>query len=131
MWKAFGALMVLMAAALTLLPSAADGQITTKLDNLDLDRILNSDRLFNAYAECLLSDGKDRCTPEGTEVKVLLLAGLQTDCAKCNDNQKARMDKIIRFTIGSKKALWEKLKAKYDPEDKYFKNYERRFSVTS
>ncbi|XP_049951839.1 ejaculatory bulb-specific protein 3-like [Schistocerca serialis cubense] len=123
--------MVLLAATLTSLPAAADGQITTKLDNLDQDRILNSDRLLNAYAECLLSDGKDRCTPEGTELEVLLVAGLQTDCAKCNDNQKARMDKIIRFTIGNKKDFWEKLKAKYDPDDKYFKNYERRFSVTS
>ncbi|XP_049776133.1 ejaculatory bulb-specific protein 3-like [Schistocerca cancellata] len=123
--------MVLVATILTSLPAAADGQITTKLDNLDLDRILNSDRLFNAYAECLLSNGKDRCTPEGTELKLLLAAGLQTDCAKCNDNQKARMDKIIRFTTGNKKDFREKLKAKYDPDNKYFQNYERRFRVTS
>lgn len=40
---------------------------TTKYDNIDLDSILNSDRLLNNYVNCLLDAGN--CTPDGKELK--------------------------------------------------------------
>lgn len=45
-------------------------QYTTKYDNLDLQTILKNDRLMTIYFKCLLEE--DRCTPEGTELKVSL-----------------------------------------------------------
>lgn len=44
-----------------------DGKYTTKYDNIDLDEILNSDRLLKNYFECVMERGK--CTPDGTELK--------------------------------------------------------------
>lgn len=39
----------------------------TKYDNIDLDQILQSDRLLKNYVNCLMERGK--CTPDGSELK--------------------------------------------------------------
>jgi hypothetical protein len=46
---------------------AADDKYTTKYDDIDLNSILESDRLFSNYFKCLLDEG--RCTPDGNELK--------------------------------------------------------------
>jgi hypothetical protein len=53
--------------ALIAVVAAADEKYVTKFDNIDLDSILESDRLFSNYFKCLLDEGK--CTPDGTELK--------------------------------------------------------------
>jgi hypothetical protein len=53
--------------ALIAVVAAADEKYATKFDNIDLDSILESDRLFSNYFKCLLDEGK--CTPDGTELK--------------------------------------------------------------
>jgi hypothetical protein len=62
-------LFALMAA--TALAGAArirrDEKYTTKYDNINVDEILESDRLRDNYVNCVLEKGK--CTPEGTELK--------------------------------------------------------------
>lgn len=64
-------LAVAVAATLTVVPPAraapAPEKYTTKYDNVDIDEILNNDRLVNNYFKCLMSTGK--CTPEGEEIK--------------------------------------------------------------
>ena len=40
---------------------------TTKYDNIDLDEILNNDRLYQKYFQCLTNKGK--CTPDGKLLK--------------------------------------------------------------
>lgn len=42
-------------------------QYTTKFDNIDIDQILNNNRLLNNYVNCLLHDGT--CTADGKELK--------------------------------------------------------------
>lgn len=44
-----------------------DEKYTTKYDNIDLEQILNSDRLLKNYFECVMERGK--CTPDGTELR--------------------------------------------------------------
>lgn len=46
---------------------AAPAKYTTKYDNMNVDEILNNDRLLNNYFKCLMEQGK--CTPEGEELK--------------------------------------------------------------
>nr|CAJ01477.1 hypothetical protein [Locusta migratoria] len=117
------------AVALLLLVAVAaampDGdKYTTKYDNIDLDEILRNERLFSKYADCLLDEGNDRCTADGKELKVLIPDALQNECAKCNEKQKQGVEKVIRFLVTEKKDIWEKLRAKYDPDGTYYKNYE-------
>jgi hypothetical protein len=68
--KQFVAILCVLLAALVLAEAARirrDEKYTTKYDNINLDEILESDRLLDNYFKCLLEKGK--CTPEGTELK--------------------------------------------------------------
>ncbi|XP_023171873.2 ejaculatory bulb-specific protein 3 [Drosophila hydei] len=100
---------------------AAEEKYTTKYDNIDVDEILTSDRLFNNYFKCLIDMGK--CTPDGRELKKSLPDALVTECSKCSEKQKQNTDKVIRFIIENKKEEWKALQAKYDPEEVYIKRY--------
>jgi hypothetical protein len=44
-----------------------DDKYTTKYDSINVDEILESERLRNNYINCVLEKGK--CTPEGTELR--------------------------------------------------------------
>lgn len=57
----------IVAAAAVVRAAPAPEKYTTKYDNVDVDGILNNDRLFNSYFKCLMDEGK--CTPEGEEIK--------------------------------------------------------------
>ncbi|XP_043512773.1 ejaculatory bulb-specific protein 3-like [Frieseomelitta varia] len=95
----------------------ADQKYTTKYDNIDLDSILNSDRLLNNYVNCLLDVGS--CTPDGKELKKSLPDALESDCEKCSEKQKTGSEKVIRFLINKRPMLWERLAKKYDPTGEY------------
>ncbi|KAH8322523.1 hypothetical protein KR074_000843 [Drosophila pseudoananassae] len=100
---------------------AAEEKYTTKYDNIDVDEILKSDRLFSNYYKCLIDTGK--CTPEARELKKSLPDALKTECSKCSEKQRENTDKIIRFIIDNKPEEWKQLQAKFDPEDVYIKRY--------
>ncbi|XP_068148121.1 LOW QUALITY PROTEIN: ejaculatory bulb-specific protein 3 [Drosophila tropicalis] len=99
----------------------ADDKYTTKYDNVDIDEILKSERLFGNYFKCLIETGK--CTPEGRELRKSLPDALKTECSKCSDKQKENTDKVIRFILDNKPEQWKQLQDKYDPEDLYIKRY--------
>ncbi|EDW01928.1 ejaculatory bulb-specific protein 3 [Drosophila grimshawi] len=98
-----------------------DEKYTTKYDNIDVDEILRSDRLFNNYFKCLIDTGK--CTPEAKELKKSLPDALKTECSKCSEKQRQNSDKVLRHIIDHKPDEWKVLQAKYDPEEVYSKRY--------
>jgi Insect pheromone-binding family, A10/OS-D len=108
--------------ALIAVVAAADDKYTTKYDNIDLDSILESDRLFSNYFKCLIDEG--RCTPDGNELKKSLPDALLTECGKCSEKQKDGTERVIKFLIEKKPDQWETLQAKYDPDHVYEKKYE-------
>lgn len=61
---------VCLAVALAVV-MAADEKYTTKYDNVNLDEILNNERLFKQYYNCLIDKGS--CTPDAAELKSMLL----------------------------------------------------------
>ncbi|XP_075215739.1 ejaculatory bulb-specific protein 3-like [Lycorma delicatula] len=119
---------VLIASFLVIAVSAkpADKKYTTKYDNIDLDEILNNDRLFNNYYQCLMETGK--CTPDGTELKDSLPDALATKCSKCSDKQKVGTEKVIKFLIEKKPEKYAQLEKKYDPQGKYKAAYKEEAS---
>ncbi|XP_058818152.1 ejaculatory bulb-specific protein 3-like [Topomyia yanbarensis] len=108
---------VIVALALVVLVAAQDDKYTTKYDNIDVDEILNSDRLFNNYFKCLMDEGS--CTPEGNELKRVLPEALENKCAKCSDKQKEMSSKVFKNLQANRPEQWALLKGKYDPEGKY------------
>ncbi|XP_035915898.1 ejaculatory bulb-specific protein 3-like [Anopheles stephensi] len=107
--------------ALALVGVVAAQQYTSKYDGVDVDEILKSDRLFNNYYKCLLDEG--RCTPDGNELKKILPDALKTDCAKCSEKQRAGAIRVIDYMIQNRRAQWDALQQKYDPENKYIEKY--------
>nr|AWT22263.1 chemosensory protein 7 [Mythimna separata] len=104
-------------------------QYTTEYDNIDIDEILNNDRLFKSYFECLVGEGK--CTPAGKELKSHMPDALQTECSKCSPKQKEGTKKVMKFLINNKPEQWKRLCAKYDPEGKYASKYEKELKEVS
>lgn len=115
-------IVIVLAVAVTLV-AARPEQYTTKFDNIDLDQILKSDRLFNNYMKCLLDQGK--CTPDGRELKRVLPDALKTNCEKCSAPQRQGTERVVRFLIKNKPEQWEILRAKYDPENIYATKYNK------
>lgn len=107
--------------AVTLCAAAPPSKYTTKYDGVDLEEVLTSDRLFNSYYKCLLETGN--CSPDGRELRRILPEALQTNCAKCSDNQKAGTERVIRYLAANRKEQWKKLQEKYDPNNIYATQY--------
>lgn len=108
---------IVAALALFALVSAQEEQYTTKYDNIDVEEILKSDRLFNNYFKCLMDEGP--CTPDGNELKRILPEALLTNCAKCSEAQRAGAIKVINHIIENRPEQWKALQAKYDPDNVY------------
>lgn len=50
---------------------AGSDKYTTKYDNIDIDEILNNERLLKNYFDCIMDKG--RCTPDGQELRSMYL----------------------------------------------------------
>ncbi|VVC29316.1 Insect odorant-binding protein A10/Ejaculatory bulb-specific protein 3 [Cinara cedri] len=100
---------------------AKPASYTTKFDNVNIDEILENDRLINNYFKCLMDTGK--CTPDGEELKRNLLDAVQNKCASCSEKQKLGSEKIIKFLYEKKSDLWKQLEDKYDPTKIYRQQY--------
>lgn len=94
---------------------------TDKWDHIDVEEILESERLLKAYIDCLL--GRGRCTPDGKALKETLPDALEHECSKCTAKQKSSSDKVIRHLVNKRPEYWEELAQKYDPENIYQVRY--------
>ncbi|XP_043477946.1 ejaculatory bulb-specific protein 3-like [Leptopilina heterotoma] len=105
----------------------ADTKYSSKYDNVDVDRILQNNRILSSYIKCILETGT--CTPEGRELKRTLPDALITSCLKCNEKQKTTAEKVIKHLKTHRPSDWNSLLAKYDPKGQYRKNYEQHKST--
>lgn len=48
---------------------------------------------------------------------------LETDCSKCSDTQNKGAHKVAKYLYENKMNMFEELKGKYDPEEKYINKY--------
>ncbi|XP_058821020.1 ejaculatory bulb-specific protein 3-like [Topomyia yanbarensis] len=112
--------LILLIAGLMALAAAQEDRYTNRFDNIDLDEILKSDRLFKNYFQCLTDMG--RCTPEGKELKRVLPEALAQSCAKCSQKQREAGDRAFKYLSENRPEEWKILRARYDPENKYATN---------
>lgn len=107
--------------ALVALVAAQDNTYSSKYDNVDIDEILKTDRLFKNYYNCLIDQGP--CTPDATELKQVLPDALENNCSKCTPKQKDAGYKVVGFLIDNRPEEWAVVRAKYDPENKFVEKY--------
>ncbi|XP_055374472.1 putative odorant-binding protein A10 [Condylostylus longicornis] len=93
----------------------------TKYDNIDIDEILNNERLLKNYIKCLENEGP--CTADGKMLKETLPDAVSTNCSKCSEKQKYGADKITHFLIDNRLQDWIHLEKIFDPEGSYRRNY--------
>ncbi|EAT46837.1 AAEL002034-PA [Aedes aegypti] len=116
--------MKFLVAVLSLIAvAAAQDLYTTKFDNIDVDEILKSDRLFKSYYQCLLDEG--RCTPEGNELKRSLPDALETGCSKCSEKQRSAGVRAVKYLSENRPTEFKALRNRFDPENKYVEQYVR------
>ncbi|KZC06684.1 PREDICTED: ejaculatory bulb-specific protein 3-like [Dufourea novaeangliae] len=99
----------------------AEEKYTTKYDNIDIDTVINSERLLNGYVNCLLDHGA--CTPDAAELKKNLPDALEHDCSACSAKQKEVANKVSQYLIDHRREDWSLLEAKYDPTGAYRQQY--------
>ncbi|KYN08563.1 PREDICTED: ejaculatory bulb-specific protein 3-like [Cyphomyrmex costatus] len=99
-------------------------QYTNKFDNIDVDQIISNDRLLKRYVDCVLDKPNVRCPAEAQELKKHINEALENECEKCTERQKEMIKKVIKHIVNNKQDMWNELKAKFDPEEKYAKKYE-------
>ncbi|XP_026762933.1 allergen Tha p 1 [Galleria mellonella] len=102
---------------------------TDKWDHINVDEILESQRLLRGYVDCLLDKG--RCTPDGKALKETIPDALEFDCSKCTAKQKTSSDKVIRFLVNKRPELWKELKVRYDPDSIYEQRYKDKLNALS
>lgn len=100
---------------------AQEEKYTTKYDNIDIDAVINSERLLNGYVNCLLDRGP--CAPDAAELKKNLPDALEHDCSACSETQKLAADKVSQHLIDYKPEEWSLLEEKYDPTGTYKQHY--------
>ncbi|KAK2574975.1 hypothetical protein KPH14_008738 [Odynerus spinipes] len=113
-----GCLILLAVVAVAL----AAEKYPSKYDDVDIDRILQNNRVLTNYIRCMLDEGS--CTAEGRELKKTLPDALATDCSKCNEKQKVTAEKVINHLRTKRPKDWDRLVTKYDPRGEYKKRFE-------
>ncbi|XP_017776446.1 PREDICTED: ejaculatory bulb-specific protein 3-like [Nicrophorus vespilloides] len=102
---------------------SAQNSYTTKYDAINVDGILGNTRLLNNYLNCLLDKG--RCNEEGKTLKEVVPDALITDCSKCSPTQRTSIEKVIRHLVKYRRADFNALAAKYDPQAAYRSKYQK------
>ncbi|RZC39464.1 OS-D domain containing protein [Asbolus verrucosus] len=94
-------------------------------ENIDVDEIIKNDRLVKSYIDCILEKGK--CTPEGEKLRKAIPEALQDECAKCNDEQKEGVRKVIHYLRKNQSEWLKELEVKYDRNGEYTEKYKHLF----
>nr|CAD7204321.1 unnamed protein product [Timema douglasi] len=113
--------LILCVIAVFLGLTRSEEKYATKYDNVDLDGVLNNDRLLKGYVKCLMDDGP--CTADAKELKDNIPDALTNGCSKCSDKQREGTKKVIRHLYSNKQDIWRQLQDKYDPEHVYLTKY--------
>ncbi|KAH8332292.1 hypothetical protein KR067_005034 [Drosophila pandora] len=103
---------------------SSENLYNNEFDNVNLDEILNQDRLLNNYIKCLESAGP--CTPDGKMLKQILPDAMLTDCSKCTQKQKNGAEKVTSHLIDNRPKDWERLEKIYDPMGTYRLKYQKK-----
>ncbi|XP_025831145.1 ejaculatory bulb-specific protein 3-like [Agrilus planipennis] len=87
----------------------------SRLRNINVDEVLNNDRLFNNYFKCLMDQGP--CTAEASRLKQLIPKAVANRCANCTKDEKEQAKKALNFLLTKKPDQYKALTAKYDPDE--------------
>nr|SAJ59010.1 putative chemosensory protein [Triatoma brasiliensis] len=91
--------------------------------NVDVDAVLDNDRVLNAYLACFYDEGP--CAERPKLVKSKIREVLETTCGKCNDQQRQRLKYILNKFIDKRPNDWQRILEIYDPDGAFRDNVEK------
>ncbi|VVC97646.1 allergen Tha p 1-like [Leptidea sinapis] len=119
--------LIIVALCCVLATTWAKSTYTNKYDNINVDEILESDRLLKGYIDCLMD--RSRCPPDAKTLKETLPDALENECKKCTEKQKTNADKVVKYLVNKRPNLWKELATKYDPNNLYQERYKDKIDA--
>nr|XP_014288837.1 putative odorant-binding protein A10 isoform X2 [Halyomorpha halys] len=113
------ALAILLSATLT--PSFGDDQedIYKKIfDDVDIDGILNNDRILDTYLRCFFNSGP--CSNLADTIRGKIPEVFSTVCGLCTEKQKGLFKHSLDIFIPKRPDDWKHILEIYDPDGSYW-----------
>nr|AYN07336.1 chemosensory protein 8 [Yemma signatus] len=108
-----------LAVPLAVLPALTEVElekaVLSRIQVIDIERILTNDRIINKYLKCMLRQGV--CPPEARDFRRTLPTILRKLCDSCTDRQKKSLRQIFMFVRTKFPNEWERLLKLYDPKN--------------
>ncbi|NP_001037192.1 chemosensory protein 14 isoform X1 [Bombyx mori] len=98
---------------LTVVVSSSRQQSYPRNDNININAILQNDRILLGYFKCVMDRGP--CTKDGKTFKRALPEALPTACARCSNKQKAAFRTLLLAIRARSEPSFLELLDKYDP----------------
>nr|AWW17234.1 chemosensory protein 10 [Riptortus pedestris] len=110
--------LVLLAAPQAWAEEEEDDIYKKIFDDVDVDSILNNDRILDTYLKCFFNTGP--CSNLAETMKGKIPEVFSTVCGRCTDKQKQILRHCLHVFIPKRPDDWKKILEIYDPEGKYW-----------
>ncbi|XP_008208395.1 putative odorant-binding protein A10 [Nasonia vitripennis] len=94
---------------------------------IDFKPIVDNDRLFKKYKECLLADKLSGCPRDVTQFKKLIPEIIETECAKCLPEHIAKFKEGLEYICQKRRADYEEVRKIRDPSGALRRKFEEKF----
>ncbi|XP_073973139.1 ejaculatory bulb-specific protein 3-like [Rhodnius prolixus] len=91
--------------------------------DIDVDAVLDNDRVLNAYMACFFDEGP--CAERPKLVKSKIREVLESTCGKCNERHRQRLKYVLNKFIERRPEDWKRILEIYDPEKAFRGNVEK------
>ncbi|XP_014212415.1 putative odorant-binding protein A10 [Copidosoma floridanum] len=83
--------------------------------NVDIKPIVNNERLFRKYKECLLADKTNGCPRDVVEFKRILPEVLENTCSKCLPEHITKVKEALEYICQKRPADYDEVRNHRDP----------------
>nr|AYN07341.1 chemosensory protein 13 [Yemma signatus] len=83
-------------------------------DDIDVDTVLNNDRVLDSYIHCFIDTGP--CSDLAAEIKGRISEILGTVCGSCTEKQKGIFKHSLEVFIPKRTNEWKRILEIYDPK---------------
>ncbi|XP_025831124.1 ejaculatory bulb-specific protein 3-like [Agrilus planipennis] len=92
----------------------AQRDVIGRIQSINLEQVIDNDRLFNNFYKCLADEG--RCSKDANSIKGLITEVVKTKCSQCTDVERTQIKKSLDLVRKKKPEQFNSLAAKYDPQ---------------
>ncbi|KAM0726057.1 Allergen Tha p 1 [Formica fusca] len=99
---------IVILIGIALLCVFAEELYSDQYDHIDINNILNNDKLRNQYYNCYM-ETEPCLTADAKFFREIASEAFQTKCKRCTEKQKEMMDSLVDWYTKNKPDLWQKI----------------------